>query len=64
MGPYGVLEGAYVFTNEDGEETRVEAGQFFTTPGSVVHVSGGDADEGALFYESSQAGFEMVMADE
>lgn len=59
-----VLEGAYVFTNEAGEETRVEAGQFFTSPGGMVHMSGGDAEEGALFYESSQGGFDMIMADE
>lgn len=59
-----VLEGAYVYTNEDGEETRVETGQFFSSPGGTLHVSGGDADEGALFYEHSQGGFDMVMADE
>lgn len=59
-----VLEGAYVYTNEAGEETRVEAGQFFTTPAGVVHVSGGDAEAGALFYESSDGGFDMTTVDE
>lgn len=59
-----VLEGAYVFTPEDGEEVRVEAGSFFTVPGGVAHVSAGDAEAGALFYESGVEPFGMEMAEE
>lgn len=58
-----VLEGAYVYTLEGGEEVRVEAGEFVSMPGGTVHVSGGDAEAGALFYEASDGGFDLNPVD-
>ena len=59
-----VLEGAYVYTPEEGAEIRVEAGQYFSLPGGIVHTSGADEEAGALFYESSPGGFDMVPVEE
>ena len=59
-----VLEGAYIFTPQEGEEVRVEAGSYFVVPGGVVHVSAGDAEAGALFYETTEEGFGMELVDE
>jgi mannose-6-phosphate isomerase-like protein (cupin superfamily) len=56
-----VLKGAYVFRDEAGEK-RVAAGDFLRIPGGHKHWSGGDAKEGALFYEESSGKFDLVPA--
>ena len=59
-----VIEGAYVYTPENGDVIRVGPGEYLSVPGGTVHVSGGDAAKGALFYESSAGGFDMNLLDE
>jgi len=54
-----VLDGAYVYRDEAGEK-RVGPGHFIRIPGGIVHRSGGDAEEGALFYEESSGGFDLI----
>ena len=54
-----VLEGAYVYRDEAGEK-RVGPGHFIRIPGGIEHRSGGDADEGALFYEESSGRFDLM----
>jgi mannose-6-phosphate isomerase-like protein (cupin superfamily) len=54
-----VLDGAYVYRDEAGEK-RVGPGHFIRIPGGIEHRSGGDADEGALFYEESSGRFDLV----
>lgn len=59
-----VLEGAYIYTPEDGEEIRVGPGEFLSVPSGIAHVSAGDAEDGALFYESSEGAFDLNLIDE
>src|SRR6266699_6810971 len=47
-----VVKGAYVYKDEAGEK-RVGPGSFIRVPAGKKHWSGGDATEGALFYEES-----------
>ena len=54
-----VLKGAYVYKPEKGEEKRVSAGQFIFISGGDRHVSGGDAKEGAVFYQESPGKFDL-----
>jgi len=54
-----VLKGAYVYKPEKGQEVRVTAGQFLSIPGGDRHVSGADAKEGAVFYQSSPGKFDL-----
>ena len=54
-----VLKGAYVYKPEHGAEQRVSAGQYLFIPGGDRHVSGGDAKEGALFYQESTGKFDL-----
>lgn len=54
-----VLRGAYVYKPQNGKEQRVTAGSFISIPAGDVHASGGDAKEGALFYEESQGAFDL-----
>jgi quercetin dioxygenase-like cupin family protein len=56
-----VLKGAYVYKDEAGEK-RVGPGDFIRIPGRHKHWSGGDAKEGALFYEESSDKFDLVPA--
>jgi quercetin dioxygenase-like cupin family protein len=58
-----VIEGAYLYRDEDGEK-RVGPGEFLRIPGGHVHWSGGDANDGALFYEESSGRFDIVPASE
>ena len=55
-----VLKGAYLYKPEKGEERRVGPGCFLEIPGGDRHASGGDAKEGALFYEESAGKFDLV----
>jgi Domain of unknown function (DUF4437) len=54
-----VLKGAYLYKPEKGEQMRVAAGQYLFLPGGDRHVSGGDAKEGALFYQESTGKFDL-----
>ena len=54
-----VLKGAYVYKPEKGTETRVSAGHYIFIPAGDRHVSGGDAKEGALFYQESAGKFDL-----
>ncbi len=56
-----VLKGAYLYKDDAGEK-RVEQGGFIWIPGGTKHWSGGDAKEGALFYEESSGKFDLVPA--
>jgi quercetin dioxygenase-like cupin family protein len=54
-----VLKGAYLYKDDAGEK-RVAAGSFIRIPGKHKHWSGGDAKEGALFYEESSGKFDLI----
>ncbi len=54
-----VLGGAYVYKPEGGVEKRIAAGQYIFIPGGDRHASGGDAKEGALFYQESTGKFDL-----
>ena len=56
-----VLKGAYLYKDDAGEK-RVGPGDFLWIPGGAKHWSGGDAKEGALFYEESSGKFDSVPA--
>ena len=57
-----VVKGAYLYKDAAGEK-RVGAGEFIRIPGGWKHWSGGDANEGALFYEESSGNFDLVPAN-
>jgi quercetin dioxygenase-like cupin family protein len=59
-----VIKGAYLYKPEKGEEKRVGPGCYIDIPGGDRHASGGDAKEGALFYQESPGRFDLVPADE
>jgi len=59
-----VLRGAYIYKSQNGNERRVGAGSYMSIPAGVVHVSGGDAKEGALFYEESTGKFDLKVVDQ
>ena len=52
------IRGAYIYRPQNGTEIRVGPGQYLFIPGGVPHVSFGDPNEGALFYEESLARFD------
>lgn len=56
-----VLRGAYLYRDDAGEK-RVGPGEFLRIPGGHRHWSGGDPKEGALFYQHSDAKFDLVPA--
>jgi quercetin dioxygenase-like cupin family protein len=56
-----VLKGAYLYKDEAGEK-RVVAGDYLRVPGGHKHWSGGDAKEGALFYEEGSGKFDSIPA--
>ena len=58
-----VLEGAYIYAPEKGEERRVGPGCYLSIPGGDRHVSSGDEKEGALFFEESDGKFDLVSAE-
>ena len=55
-----VLKGAYVFKPEKGEEKRVGPGCYLSIPAGERHASGGDAKDGALFFEEGSGKFDLV----
>ncbi len=54
-----VLKGAYLYRDAAGEK-RIGPGDFIRIPGGMKHWSGGDANEGVLFYEESSGSFDLV----
>jgi len=56
-----VLKGAYLYKDDAGEK-RVGPGCFLRVPGGKKHWSGGDAKEGAVFYEESSGKFDQIPA--
>jgi quercetin dioxygenase-like cupin family protein len=56
-----VIKGAYLYKDAAGDK-RVGPGSFLRVPGGWKHWSGGDAKEGALFYEESSGKFDMIPA--
>jgi anti-sigma factor ChrR (cupin superfamily) len=56
-----VIKGAYIYKPEKGPEIRVGPGQYLFLPGGDRHESGGDAKEGALFYDTGTGPFDLVM---
>ena len=56
-----VVKGAYLYKDVNGEK-RVGPGDFIRVPGGWKHWSGGDANEGALFYEESSGKFDSIPA--
>jgi hypothetical protein len=55
------VKGAYLYKDEAGDK-RVGPGDFLRVPGGHKHWSGGDAKEGALFYEESSGKFDTIPA--
>ena len=56
-----VIKGAYLYKDDAGEK-RVGPGNFIRIPAKHKHWSGGDAKEGALFYEESSGKFDLIPA--
>ena len=54
-----VLQGAYLYRDAAGER-RVGAREFLRIPGGLKHWSGGDSNDGALFYEESSGKFDLL----
>lgn len=59
-----VLQGAYIYKPQNGNERRVGAGSYISIPGNDVHVSSGDPKEGVLFYEESPGKFDLKLVDQ
>jgi quercetin dioxygenase-like cupin family protein len=55
------IKGAYLYKDDAGEK-RVGPGNFLRVPGGHKHWGGGDAKEGALFYEESSGKFDLLPA--
>jgi quercetin dioxygenase-like cupin family protein len=58
-----VLEGAYLYRDEQGE-TRVGAGDYFFIPGGTKHWSGSGPNEGCIFYQESPDSFDLNPVEE
>jgi quercetin dioxygenase-like cupin family protein len=56
-----VIKGAYLYKDDAGEK-RVGPGSFIRIPAKHKHWSGGDAKEGALFYEEAAGKFDLIPA--
>lgn len=56
-----VLRGAYLYRDKAGDK-RVGPGDFIRIPGGHKHWSGGDAKEGALFYQETFGKFDLIPA--
>ncbi len=54
-----VIKGAYLYRDASGEK-RVGPGDFIYIPGGMKHWSGGDAKEGALFYNVMSGKFDLI----
>lgn len=56
-----VLKGAYLYRDESGSK-RVGPGDVLRIPGGLKHWSGGDAKEGATFYQHMEGKMDMIPA--
>ena len=56
-----VIKGAYLYRDEAGDK-RVGPGEFIRIPGKHKHWSGGDATQGALFYQEGSGKFDKLEA--
>jgi quercetin dioxygenase-like cupin family protein len=54
-----VIKGAYLYKDDKGEK-RVGPGDFLFIPGGTKHWSGGDAKEGALFFNEMDGKFDLT----
>ncbi len=54
-----VVRGAYRYRDATGEK-RVGPGDFLFIPGGTKHWSGGDMNEGALFYNEMDGKFDLI----
>jgi len=54
-----VIKGAYLYKDDAGEK-RVGPGDFISIPGGTKHWSGGDENEGALFYNEMAGKFDLI----
>jgi quercetin dioxygenase-like cupin family protein len=54
-----VIKGAYLYKDAAGEK-RVGPGDFLFIPGGTKHWSGGDAKEGALFFDEMDGKFDLT----
>ena len=54
-----VIKGAYLYKDDTGEK-RVGPGDFLFIPGGTKHWSGGDAKEGALFFNEMDGKFDLI----
>lgn len=55
------VKGAYLYKDDAGEK-RIGPGVFLRVPGGHKHWSGGDAKEGAVFYEEGSGKFDLIPA--
>jgi mannose-6-phosphate isomerase-like protein (cupin superfamily) len=55
------VKGTYLYKDEAGDK-RVGPGDFLRVPGGHKHWSGGDAKEGAIFYEEASGKFDSIPA--
>ena len=55
------VKGAYLYKDDAGSK-RVGAGDFLQIPGGHKHWSGGDAKQGALFYQETFGKFDLIPA--
>jgi mannose-6-phosphate isomerase-like protein (cupin superfamily) len=56
-----VLKGAYLYRDDNGSK-RVGPGEVLRIPAGHKHWSGGDAKEGAMFYQHMNAKMDMIPA--
>lgn len=58
-----VISGAYLYKDEDGKDLRVGPGEYFSIAGGHKHWSGGDAEEGCVFYQEGTKKFDLVRSE-
>lgn len=58
-----VLEGAYLYGADGEPEKRAAPGSCVFVPGGTPHWSGGDAAEGAFFFQTSDDAFDLRLLD-
>lgn len=56
-----VIKGAYLYRDAAGDK-KIGPGEFIRVAAAHPHWSGGDAKEGALFYQESDGSFDLIPA--
>src|SRR4026208_550998 len=59
-----VLQGAYIYKPQNGNERRVGVGSYISIPGGARPVGTGDPKEGALFYRESPGKFDLKAVEQ